>query len=426
MTANETVFTMDTSSIKYGPGATREVGEEMRRLGVKRALVVTDARLSDSEPVRTTLDSLRAAGVEAELYDRTRVEPTDASFLDAIAVATEGRFDGYVGIGGGSSIDTAKVANLYATWPADLLEYVNAPIGRATPVPGPIKPLIAIPTTAGTGSETTGVAIFDYVAMHAKTGIAHRALRPVMGIVDPDNTRTMPPMVAACSGFDILSHAVESLTALPYDQRPAPESVAMRPAYQGANPISDIWAAKALQMVATNIVRAVEDPADDEARGQMLLASAFAGIGFGNAGVHLPHGMSYPVSGMVREYQPEGYDVGHPIIPHGMSVMLNAPAVFRWTSQANPERHLMAAALMGVDIEGAAPEDAGRILADAMIALMRKTGMPSGLAEVGFEGDDIPSLVAGTIPQHRVTKLSPRPASEEDLAAVLTAAMRYW
>lgn len=426
MPGTETIFTMDTSSIKYGPGATREVGEEMRRLGATRVLVVTDPRLSDSQPVRTTLDSLRAAGIEAELYDRTRVEPTDASFLDAIAVATEGKFDGYVGVGGGSSIDTAKVANLYATWPADLLEYVNAPIGRATPVPGLVKPLIAIPTTAGTGSETTGVAIFDYEAMHAKTGIAHRALRPVMGIVDPDNTRTMPPMVAACSGFDVLSHAVESLTALPYDQRPAPESIAMRPAYQGANPISDIWATRAIEMVAANIVRAVEHPEDDEARGQMLLASAFAGIGFGNAGVHLPHGMSYPVSGMVREYQPEGYDVGHPIIPHGMSVMLNAPAVFRWTSQANPERHLLAARLMGADVAGAAPEDAGRILADAMIALMRKTGMPNGLAAVGFEEDDIPALVAGTVPQHRVTKLSPRPASEEDLAGLFAGAMRYW
>ncbi|HQX62503.1 MAG TPA: hydroxyacid-oxoacid transhydrogenase [Thermomicrobiales bacterium] len=426
MPATETIFTMDTSSIKYGPGATREVGEEMRRLGAKRVLVVTDPRLSASQPVQTTLESLRSAGIEAELYDRTRVEPTDASFLDAIAVATEGKFDGYVGIGGGSSIDTAKVANLYATWPADLLEYVNAPVGRATPVPGAVKPLIAIPTTAGTGSETTGVAIFDYVAMHAKTGIAHRALRPVMGIIDPDNTRTMPPMVAACSGFDVLSHAVESLTALPYNQRPAPESIAMRPSYQGANPISDIWASRALEMVAANIVRAVEHPDDDEARGQMLLASAFAGIGFGNAGVHLPHGMSYPVSGMVREYQPAGYDVGHPIIPHGMSVMLNAPAVFRWTSSANPERHLLAARLMGADVEGAAPEDAGRILADAMIVLMRQTGMPSGLAAVGFEGDDIPALVAGTIPQHRVTKLSPRPASEEDLAGLFADAMRYW
>ncbi|HAX25772.1 MAG TPA: alcohol dehydrogenase, partial [Chloroflexi bacterium] len=156
MPATETIFTMDTSSIKYGPGATREVGEEMRRLGAKRVLVVTDPRLSASSPVQTTLESLRSAGIEAELYDRTRVEPTDTSFLDAIAVATEGRFDGYVGIGGGSSIDTAKVANLYATWPADLLEYVNAPVGRATPVPGAVKPLIAIPTTAGTGSETTG------------------------------------------------------------------------------------------------------------------------------------------------------------------------------------------------------------------------------------------------------------------------------
>ena len=426
MTAYETVFTMDTSSIKYGPGATSEVGEEMRRLGAKRVMVVTDPRLADSAPVQITMAALRDAGIDAVLYDQTRVEPTDASFLDAIAFATEGQFDGYVGVGGGSSIDTAKVANLYATWPADLLEYVNAPIGRATPVPGPVKPLIAIPTTAGTGSETTGVAIFDYEQMHAKTGIAHRALRPVMGIVDPDNTRSMPPMVAACSGFDVLSHAVESLTALPYNERPAPESLAMRPAYQGSNPISDLWASKAIEMVASNIIRAVETPEDDEARGQMMLASAFAGIGFGNAGVHLPHGMSYPVSGMVREYQPAGYEVGHPIIPHGMSVILNAPAVFRWTSVANPQRHLLAARLMGADTEGASDEDAGNILANAMIDLMRRTGVPNGLAAVGFESDDIPALVAGTIPQHRVTKLSPRPASEEDLAGLFADAMRYW
>ncbi len=169
-------------------------------------------------------------------------------------------------------MDTAKAANLYATYPADLLTYVNAPIGQGKPVPGRLKPLIAIPTTAGTGSETTGVAIFDLLEMHAKTGIAHRALRPVMGIVDPENTRTLPKMVAACTGLDVLSHALESLTALPYHQRPAPESPRMRPAYQGANPISSIWASRSIEMIARSLVRAVENPSDEEARGQMLAA----------------------------------------------------------------------------------------------------------------------------------------------------------
>jgi len=426
MAAYETVFSMDTSSIKFGPGATREVGFEMKRLGAGRVLVVTDPNLSASQPVQTALEALKAEGIEAVLFDRARVEPTDVSFKEAIDFASEGGFDGYVAVGGGSAMDTAKAANLYATYPADFLTYVNPPIGQGAPVPGPLKPMIAIPTTAGTGSETTGVAIFDYTELHAKTGIAHRALRPVMGIVDPENTRSMPPMVAACSGFDVLCHAIESLTAIPYNQREAPENPGMRPSYQGANPISDIWAAQSLKMMAQNIRRAVENPEDDEARSQMLLAATYAGIGFGNAGCHLPHGMSYPVSGMVRDFRPEGYEVDHPIIPHGMSVILNAPAVFRWTAQVNPERHLYAAELLGADVSDAKPEDAGEVLAGAIIDLMRAVGMPNGLAAVGFESDDIPALIEGTLPQHRVTKLSPRPAGPDDLRELFAGAMRYW
>ncbi len=423
---NETAFTMDTSSIKYGPGVTREVGYDMAKLGAKRVLVVTDPRLATGESVAVVLSSLRAAGIDAVLYDQVRVEPTDISFAHAIAFATEGNFDGYVAVGGGSVMDTAKAANLYATWPADLLAYVNPPIGRGEVIPGPLKPLIAIPTTAGTGSETTGVAIFDYTQMHAKTGIAHRALRPVLGILDPDNTRTLPKMVAASSGLDVLSHALESLTAIPYNHRPAADRPELRPAYQGANPISDIWSSKAVQMVAANIVQAIHDPEDDEARSKMLLASAYAGIGFGNAGVHLPHGMSYPVSGMVRGYNPPGYPTDHPIIPHGMSVILNAPAVFRFTAPANPRRHLLGAQLMGVNIYSVREEEAGDVLSAAIIDLMKQTGVPNGLSAIGFTEADIPALVEGTLPQHRVTKLSPRPAGREDLTALFTDAMRYW
>ena len=422
----ETRFTMDTSSIKYGPGATREVGADMARFGGRRVMVVTDPRLAGGETVATVMDSLKAEGIEAVLYDRVRVEPTDTTFMEAAAFATEGNFDGYVAVGGGSVMDTAKAANLYATYPAPLLTYVNAPIGEARPVPGPLKPLIAIPTTAGTGSETTGVAIFDLESMHAKTGIAHRALRPVMGIIDPDNTRTMPAMVAACSALDVLSHAVESFTALPYDTRAAAQHPSLRPAYQGANPISDIWSSKAMDAMARNIIQVVQDPGDEEARGEMLLAAAYAGIGFGNAGVHLPHGMSYPVSGLVREYRPEGYPQDHAIVPHGMSVILNAPSVFRWTARANPGRHLEAARLLGAETRDAADEDAGDILAGAIIDIMQKVGIPNGLAAVGFGPEDVDALVAGTVPQHRVTKLSPRPASEDDLRQLFLGAMSYW
>ncbi len=422
----ESAFGMDTSSIKYGPGVTREVGHDMSRLGARRVMVVTDPYVGEAETMGLVREALQSAGIEPVFFDQVRIEPTDESFQAAIAFAEKGRFDGYVAVGGGSSIDTAKAANLYSTYPASFLAYVNPPIGEGRLVPGPLKPLIAVPTTAGTGSETTGVAIFDYTPLHAKTGIAHRALRPALGLIDPENTRRLPPQVAACSGLDVLSHALESLTALPYHRRPAPEHPGLRPAYQGSNPISDVWAARAIEMVARYLVRAMTDPSDTEARGQMLLAATFAGIGFGNAGVHLPHGMSYPVSGMVRDFVPAGYPVNRPLIPHGMSVILNAPAVFRFTAQADPGRHLQAARLMGAHTGDARAEDAGEILAQAIISLMRQTGMPNGLSAVGYGPDDVDALVAGTIVQHRVTKLSPRPASEADLKQLFLDSMVLW
>jgi hydroxyacid-oxoacid transhydrogenase len=422
----ETAFTMDTSSIKYGPGVTSEVGYDMQELGARRVMVVTDPNLSDMEPVAVSMASLRAQGIDAVLYDQAAVEPTDISFKEAIKFAVDGNFDGYVAVGGGSSMDTAKAANLYATYPADLMAYVHPPVGKGELVPGPLKPLIAVPTTAGTGSETTGVAIFDYLEMDAKTGIAHRALRPIKGLVDPNNTRTLPKMVAACTGLDQLTHALESITALPYNQRPAPENPGLRPAYQGANPISWVWASEAAKMISQYLVPVVEDPNNDEARGRVMLAATYAGIGFGNAGVHLAHGMSYPVSGMVRDYVPEGYPAGHPIAPHGMAVCLNAPAVFRFTAPANPELHLYAAELMGVDISNAKPEEAGDILANAIIDLMRRVGMPNGLSAVGFSSDDVDKLVEGTLPQHRVTKLSPRPAEAEDLRQLFLDSLKLW
>jgi hydroxyacid-oxoacid transhydrogenase len=424
---NEYAFEMATSSIRFGWGATREVGMDLADWKVRRVMVVTDPLLRRLPQVATVLESLENNGIVARVYDSVRVEPTDESCLEAAQFASAGEFEGFVAIGGGSTIDTAKMANLYSTYPPeDFLDYVNPPIGRGLPPPGPLKPLIALPTTAGTGSETTGVAIFDYRKLHAKTGVAHRRLKPTLGILDPENTLTVPPAVAACTGLDVLSHAIESYTALPYTQRPRTDRPVMRPAYQGSNPISDIWSLEALRIVAGYLHRVVADPSDGEARAKMILAASYAGVGFGNAGVHLPHGMSYPVSGMVREFQPAGYAVGHPIVPHGMSVILNAPAVFRYTAQACPERHLKAAEALGADVTRTSPMDAGKVLADRITGLMQGLGMPNGLRAIGYQTSDVPALVEGTLPQHRVTKLSPRPFSEEELARMFEDAMAGW
>jgi hydroxyacid-oxoacid transhydrogenase len=423
----DTAFEMAVASVRFGVGVTREVGLDLAEMGVRRVLVITDPVVRTLPPVIAVLESLEASSVACDVYDRVRVEPTDESFLDAIEFARAGEFDAFVAVGGGSTIDTAKAVNLYTTYPpASFLDYVNPPVGAGLPVPGPLKPLMAIPTTAGTGSETTGVSIFDLTRMHAKTGIASRRLKPTLGYLDPENTRTMPAQVAASSGLDILSHAIESFTALPYDERPKPDRPALRPAYQGSNPISDIWSIQALRMVDRYLVRAVEDPADDEARANMLLAASYAGVGFGNAGVHLPHGMSYPVSGNVRTYRAPGYAADHPLVPHGVSVVLNAPAVFRFTAPVNPGRHLQAAEALGVDVSRARADDAGRILAERITWFMQRLNIPNGLRAVGYSMADIPALVEGTLPQHRVTKLSPRPAGPEQLAGLFEDAMVGW
>jgi len=427
MSSNDIAFEMAVSSVRYGVGVTREVGMDLADMGATLVMVVTDPVVAKLAPSRTVLESLEQHHVPYALYDRVRVEPSDESFLDAIAFGRERPFDAFVAVGGGSTIDTAKAVNLYTTFPpADFLDYVNPPIGKGLPVPGPLKPLMAIPTTAGTGSETTGVTIFDYTKMRAKTGIANRRLKPTLGYLDPENTRTMPPQVAASSGLDILSHAIESFTAMPYTDRPLPARPMLRPSYQGSNPISDIWSMQALRMVNQFLVRAVDDPSDDEARANMILAAAYAGVGFGNAGVHLPHGMSYPVSGNVKGYCAPGYITDHPLVPHGFSVILNAPAVFRFTAGANPARHLAAAAALGADVSRARPDDAGKILADRITWFMQRLDTPNGLAAIGYSSSDIPALVEGTLPQHRVTKLSPRPAGPDELAALFEDAMVAW
>merc|ERR1712086_1118970 len=374
-------FEMACSNIRYGPGVTKEVGMDLVNLKAKHVGVYTDKNLMKLGPMKATLDSLTKAGVNFTVYDDVRVEPTDVSFKAAADFAKANKFDAILAVGGGSVIDTAKAANLYASDPeADFLDYVNAPIGKGKPVTVPLMPLLAIPTTAGTGSETTGVAVFDYEPLGAKTGIANRALRPLLGLVDPLHVLSMPERVTAFSGFDVLCHALESYTARHYTERsPMPTNPINRPAYQGSNPISDVWSKYSLGIIQKFFKRAVYNQDDFEARSQMHLASTFAGIGFGNAGVPLC-----------------------------------------------PERHLDAAELLGSEVRNPKKADAGKITADVMRNYMEDMKIPDGLESLNFTKDDIGTLVKGALPQDRVNKLAPRLQTEEDLTALYENSLRVY
>ncbi|ROV96027.1 hypothetical protein VMCG_08014 [Cytospora schulzeri] len=430
----EYAFEMAGSAIRFGHGATREVGMDLKNMGSKRVCVVTDETVDKLTAMEQVREALTREGVNFRVYNKTRVEPKDSSIREAIDWAKPFDPDAFLAVGGGSVIDTAKLMNLYTTYPeADFLDFVNAPLGRGRPIERRLKPLVAVPTTAGTGSETTGTAIFDLVSKRAKTGVAHRNLKPTIGICDPLNTRTMPAAVKASSGLDVLCHSLESWTAIPYNERtPRPLNPILRPAYQGANPISDIFSLKALHDCVQYLPRAVKDPDDMEAQTKMLLAATLAGIGFGNAGVHLCHGMSYPISGQNPVgYKHAGYNVTTPIIPHGVSVAVSSPAVFRFTAASNPERHLQAAEAFGVDTSNVKRESAGEVLADALRKFLEDLGdQPAGLKQLGFGSEHIDDLVDGTIPQERVLMLAPNLAREleaerEQLRGLFEDAMEH-
>jgi hydroxyacid-oxoacid transhydrogenase len=419
-------FTVDASRVTFGRGCLAEVGDRASALGLRRVALFSDAAVAKLPIFAKAHDSLLAAGLDVITYTDVHVEPTDASFLDGARFAQELNPDGYVSLGGGSVIDTCKAANLYATYPADFLTYVNKPIGEGKPVPGPLRPHIACPTTAGTGSEVTGITIFDLLSLKAKTGIASHALRPTEALVDPDCTASLPPEVVASAGLDVLSHALESYTARPYVLRPAPERPSLRPMSQGANPWSDMGCREALRLSGTYLERAVSDAADGEAREQMMWAATLAGIAFGNAGVHAPHGMAYAVAGLVRDFRPPGYPAGEPLVPHGMAVIVNAPSAFRFTAEVSPERHLEGARLLGADTQGVGAQDAGEVLAKELIRIMRAVGMPNGLTGVGYSEDDVVALTEGAYPQQRLLQNAPLEMTKPVLAELFRQAMRYW
>jgi hydroxyacid-oxoacid transhydrogenase len=420
----ETIFTYGAPQLKFGTGASDEIGYDLAQLGVTRVLVVTDPGVGATGLAERVAERIRGFGVQAEVFDQAHVEPTDDSLRAAIDEARErGPFDGFVAVGGGSSIDTAKAINLMTSCEGELMDYVNAPIGGGKAPTGPLKPLVAVPTTTGTGAESTTICVLDVLSLKVKTGISHARLRPVMAVIDPDLTITQPPGVTAAAGMDILCHALESYTAKPYTSydRKTPEQ---RVPYCGSNPIADMWSEKALSLMSQAFRRAVHHGDDREARAAMAMAATFAGMGFGNAGVHIPHSNAYPIAGQVKDFYPKDYPHHEPMVPHGMSVSLTAPEAFRFTFEAAPERHLRAAALLDPDAEkAAAPADQ---LPQVLASVMRDIGIPNGIGAVGYEEADIDALVEGSLKQQRLLATSPRPVQADDLAGIFARSMQNW
>ncbi|MFN2291926.1 MAG: hydroxyacid-oxoacid transhydrogenase [Anaerolineae bacterium] len=422
----ESVIPLMMAKLKFGTGATEELGFELGVMGARKVLLVADSHLWTFGLVDRVKSIIEDEGIQLFIYDAIHIEPTDVSFRHAIEFAQGIDADAFVALGGGSTIDTAKAMNLFSTYPADLYDYINKPIGKGKAVPGSLKPLIALPTTAGTGAETTAVIVLDLLDLHLKTGISDNYIRPSMAIVDPLNTLTLSPEVTMSSGLDVLTHAAESFTIKPYDLRPKPASPAQRGAYVGANPISDLWSEKAIEWAGAYLRRACYNGNDLEARSYMAMGSTFAGIGYGNAGVHIPHALGYPIAGMVTDWIPSGFGVDEPMIPHGISTALTAPACFRFTAPTNLPKHARIAELLGASTEGLSPMDAALMLPEMMTLLLKDVGCPNGLAALGYTEADIPALVEGGWKQQRLLVGSPRLVSRQDLQRILEESMVLW
>jgi hydroxyacid-oxoacid transhydrogenase len=419
----ESVFTYGAPQLKFGTGASDEIGYDLSQTGAKRVLVVTDPGVAATGHPQRVADQMGQFGIEAHVFDGAHVEPTDESMKAAVDWAREhGPWDAIVAVGGGSSIDTAKAVNLLITNPGELMDYVNKPVGEGRAPVNPLNPLVAVPTTTGTGAESTTICVLDVLALKVKTGISHPRLRPTMAVVDPALTRTQPAGVTAASGMDILCHALESYTARPYTtyDRKRPEE---RVPYCGANPIADMWSEKALSLLAESFRPAVRD-GDDDARAKMALAATFAGMGFGNAGVHIPHANAYPIAGRVKDFHPKDYPADEPMVPHGMSVSLTAPEAFRFTFDADPERHLRAARLL--DPRAEQTDDPAEFLPTVLTALMRDIDIPGGIGAVGYDEGDIPGLVEGTMKQQRLLATAPKDVTEDDVAGIFRRSLSLW
>ncbi len=370
----------------FGCGAVARAGEEARRLGATRALIISDPGVVKAGIAERVREALEGAGIATGLYDQVEPEPSVASVERALAALQAGghggAYDLLVGVGGGSAMDTAKGVSLRSANPGPLQRYFGVEL-----VPQRGLPMIQIPTTAGTGAEITPNAIFDDTERRLKAGIVSAHLFAAAAIVDPDLTIGLPPPVMAASGLDALTHAIESYVAV------------------RATPHTDLYALEAVRLIGASLRAAATRGADRAARYGQMLGSYYAGLAITNAGTGLCHAMAYPLGSAYH-------------VPHGIANALLLPAVLEFNLPSDLPKFARLAAALGEPVEGRSAREAARLAVEAVRALARDVGLPAGLREVGVPEDALPGFVEGALSATRLIENNPRrPTPEAVLAA---------
>jgi len=419
-------FTVAIPKLTFGRGSLGDCGARAMAHGIKKVALFTDPYLESGPLVSIVQESLQRASIDYVVFSDIRIEPDDDTVMKAGKFVQEAVVDGVISVGGGSVIDTAKAALLVAAHGGNIREYFAPPVGAGKSIPGPVAPHIACATTSGTGSECTSISVIRVNELDTKFVVANPQLLPDVAIVDPQCCDSLPANVVASTGFDLLSHALECYTAKAYTRHLEVADPNTRQFIQGANPFSDLSAKEALDIVGKYLQRGVSDNTDREARDNLMWGATLAGIAFGNSGTHLPHAMSYGVTHLMKDVTSQDYRVASPFVPHGISVIVCAPSVFRYTAAAQPERHLEGAAMLGADSKGATPDEAGEVLSKRLIEMMRDADIPNGLSGIGFAADDVAALAESSSRQARAIANAPRESNLVDIENMYAGAISYW
>lgn len=388
--------------ILFGPGAVDQLGEQCARRRLRRVLVVTDRHLEAAGTAAAVQQALQAARISVSLFTGGEPEPSFAAAEAALAAAHAFQPDGVLGLGGGSNMDLAKAAAALFTHGGRIQDLVGE-----DRIPGPVLPLICVPTTAGTGSEVTAASVLTDQANQLKVGILSNYLRPALAVVDPKLTLTCPPKVTADSGIDALTHAIEAYTAVDNESFPLPDGE--RSVYQGRHPLGTCLAEKAIGLIGQHLVRAVQEPANLETRSAMALAALLAGLAFSNIGVALVHALEYPLGGATH-------------CSHGAGNGLLLPHVMRFNMPVRQSEFARIAALLGEDVAGMSEAGAAERAIAAVERLQVAIGIPTRLRDLGVQPDALRSLAEKAVAIRRILRVNPRPVSAADAEAILQAA----
>ncbi|MGQ0637723.1 MAG: iron-containing alcohol dehydrogenase [Planctomycetaceae bacterium] len=389
-------------TLTFGRDSVGTLGDAVSRLRAGRVFLISDDVLARAGLVDRVRAPLTSAGAAVEVFDGGQPEPSIALARECIALAEKWRPHAVLGLGGGSNIDLAKVVATVLAHGKTPRDYVGE-----DQIPGPVLPLICVPTTAGTGSEVSGSAILTDTFGQMKVGILSNYLRPAHAIVDPLLTVTCPPRVTAESGIDALVHAIEAYTAVDNEDYPLP--VGERSVYQGRNPMGDLLAAEAIRLIGANLRRASAHGDDLDAREAMAWAATLGGLAFSNVGVAIVHALEYPVGGATH-------------CSHGAGTGLLLPFVMRFHLPVREDRLARIGHFLGVSGKGMSALGAANAAIEAVERLKADIGIPRRLRDLGVTADQLPRLAEKAFAVKRMLRVNPRPVTATDLEEILRAA----